>query len=235
MVGLVGEPVFKEPKDEEGKRCSFETVVEAMEKMELPEVAVHEAPQELYDQCFENGLPDMDLIEAETQQKVDPERLESWLEEIKEDVEEEAIDLDGHRQEKVAMEVENPLAAEEAVADSASTSDEEFDEAMVEAFVMVTRPTAASKLHLKLAASKAEALGSARPVPRCGARGTYDSIRADEHVSAGLCSRCFGKGGCDHLCSWTQVDDQGTGKLRCSRRCSLEGSDHAQHLCAFHT
>ncbi len=235
VVGLVGEPVFKEPKDEEGKRCSFETVVEAMEKMELPEVAVHEAPQELYDQCFENGLPDMDLIEAETQQKVDPERLESWLEEIKEDVEEEAIDVDGHRQEKVAVEVENPLAAEEAVADSASTSDEEFDEAMVEAFVMVTRPTAASKLHLKLAASKAEALGSARPVPRCGARGTYDSIRADEHVSAGLCSRCFGKGGCDHLCSWTQVDDQGTGKLRCSRRCSLEGSDHAQHLSAFHT
>ena len=149
VVGLVGEPVFKEPKDEEGKRCSFETVVEAMEKMELPEVAVHEAPQELYDQCFENGLPDMDLIEAETQQKVDPERLESWLEEIKEDVEEEAIDVDGHRQEKVAVEVENPLAAEEAVADSASTSDEEFDEAMVEAFVMVTRPTAASKLHLK--------------------------------------------------------------------------------------
>ena len=235
VVGLVGEPVFREPKDEDGKRCPFETVVEAMEKLELPEVAVHEAPQELYDQCFENGLPDMDLIEAETQQKIDPERVANLLEEIKVEDDEEMINVDELKQEHTADGAGDQVRDGPEAVETPSTSDDEFDEAMVDAFVMVARPTAASKLHLKLAASKAETLGSVRPVPKCGARGSYESIRADEHVSAGLCCRCFGKGSCDHLCSWTQVDEQGTGKLRCSRRCNIEGSDHAQHLCAFHS
>ena len=106
---------------------------------------------------------------------------------------------------------------------------------MVASFVMVAKATASSKLHLRLAQSKLEALGSARPVPRCGARGLFEEIRADEQLSAGLCMGCFGKVGCDHLCSWSVADDHGTGKLRCSRRCSIEGSDHVQHLCAFHS
>ena len=199
VVGLVGEPVFREPKDEDGKRCPFETVVEAMEKLELPEVAVHEAPQELYDQCFENGLPDMDLIDAETQQKINPERVANLLEEIKVEDDEEMINVDELKQEHMVDGAGDQVRDGPEAVETPSTSDDEFDEAMVDAFVMVARPTAASKLHLKLEASKAETLGSVRPVPKCGARGSYESIRADEHVSAGLCCRCFGKGSCDHL------------------------------------
>ena len=234
VVGFDCEPVFKEPRDEGGTPFTASSVVEAMVGMEMPEVAVHEVAQELYDKCFENGLPDMDLVEAEVHQTVEPKDLEPLMEEVRPGEDDETL-----QEGKVKPgrsedgEEERDLVGKGGRSPPlVGSSDEEVgedDEAMVSAFVMVAKPTAASKLHLRLAESKMEVLGSVRPLPKCGARGTYESL------SAGLCSRCFGKVGCDNLCSWTKVDDQGTGRLRCSRRCSLEGEDHINHLCAFHS
>ena len=240
VVGFDCEPVFKEPRDEGGKPFSADAVVEAMAGMDVPEVAVHEVAQELYDKCFENGLPDMDLVESEVHQAVEQKELEPLLEEVRTEEYEDLGDWEmvkseegGRHEEKV-----NQNEKSEVRSPSISLSSDDgggLDEAMVASFVMVAKPTATSKLHLRLAESKLEVLGSSRPLPKCGARGVYETLRADEHMSAGLCCRCFGKVGCDHLCTWTQVDDQGTGKLRCSRRCCTEDSEHVTHLCAFHS
>ena len=241
VVGLVGEPVYKQPKSKDGQPFSFEEVSEAMANSEdNPEVAVHEVPQEFYDKCFEKGLPDMELVEAEVGEEVSAKELEPLLEEV--DV--NLVEDDPETEEETGRSFKKMNKKNETAEDAEPLKDmeppqpleeeSEEDEAMVSSFVMVAKPTPASKLHLRLAPSKQEVLGSARPVPRCGARGLFEEVRADEELSAGLCSRCFGKSGCDHLCAWTKADSQGTGKLRCSRRCSLDGSDHVQHFCAFH-
>lgn len=100
-------------------------------------------------------------------------------------------------------------------------------------YLQVVKPTATSKLHLPLPGHRISALGTDKPVPRCGARGDYDYLDAGEQLSAGLCLRCFGKGSCPELCSYRIVDGEGTGVLRCSRRC-CSSADHGEHLCVFH-
>ena len=100
------------------------------------------------------------------------------------------------------------------------------EESLVRHYLQVVKPTPSSKLHLPT-------LGSSKPIPRCGARGDYDYVGAEERLSAGLCIRCFGRGSCPSLCSFVMVDSEGTGVLRCSRRCNSEG-DHEEHLCDFH-
>lgn len=47
------------------------------------------------------------------------------------------------------------------------------DESLVSHYLQVVRPTSSSKLHLPLPAHRISALGTDRPVPRCGARGDY--------------------------------------------------------------
>ena len=107
------------------------------------------------------------------------------------------------------------------------------DESLARHYLQVVKPTPSSKLHLPLPEHRISALGSSKPIPRCGARGDYDYVGAEERLSAGLCIRCFGRGSCPSLCSFVMVDSEGTGVLRCSRRCNSEG-DHEEHLCDFH-
>eukprot|EP00435_Cladocopium_sp_Y103_P072453 s30_g40.t1 len=85
-------------------------------------------------------------------------------------------------------------------------ADEEFDpEGLTERYVLLDKPTSASRLHMP-AAGKVDAAGLEVPQPRCGAKGTFAFVAAGEAIDPGSepCVRCFGRrseGTCKKLCS----------------------------------
>lgn len=225
VQGLVGEGLLNYPS-KDGGPVDKETTISAMAAEETPVLAPASVKAEFFDEVFENGLPDMEKVEKEVDNAPPKGDIEALLEELFES--EPAVTASS----EVAALL--PEVSKKAAGDSSDKEDEELeDESLVKHYLQVVKPTVNSKLHLPLPEYRINALGASRPVPKCGARGDYDYIAAEEHLSAGLCMRCFGKGGCSFLCSYKVADSEGTGIYRCSRRCSSEG-EHGEHYCAFH-
>ena len=225
VQGLLGEGLLKFPS-KDGKQMGKEQACEAMATEQVPVLPAAWVKAELFDDVFEKGLPDMEKVEKETENRIESPDLETLLEDLL--LEEPAVIPEaeemGDRPILPSAVQKQPVEEEEG---------EVEDESLVSHYLQVVRPTSSSKLHLPLPAHRISALGTDRPVPRCGARGDYDYVGAGEELSAGLCIRCFGRGPCPKLCSFRTADSDGTGVLRCSRRCSSDG-DHEEHLCVFH-
>ena len=207
----IGRSLLSYPS-KDGGPLDKETTIDAMAAEETPVLAPASIKAEFFDEVFENGLPDMEKVEKEVDNAPPKGDIEALLEELFES--EPAVTASS---EVAALPQEVP---KKGAGDSSDKEDEELeDESLVKHYLQVVKPTVNSKLHLPLPEYRINALGASRPVPKCGARGDYDYIAAEEHLST--------------VCSYKIADSEGAGIYRCSRRCSSEG-EHGEHYCAFH-
>ncbi len=225
VQGLIGEGILHLPT-KGGQPMDKEATVNAMAEVETAVLTPASVKAEFFDEVFEKGLPDMEKVEKEVEKKPPKDDIEALLEEL---FEEDPVGDKSTVKRKEKAKETHQAAGEGSDKDEGEVE----DESLVKHYLQVVKPTPSSKLHLPLPEHRTSALGSSRPIPRCGARGDYDYVGAEERLSAGLCIRCFGRGSCPSLCSFVMVDSEGTGVLRCSRRCNSEG-DHEEHLCDFH-
>ena len=241
VVGLEGQGIATNPTTQDGESLNLDETVESMAKMDEVCMKPADVAEVLFDNVFTDGLPDLARVEEE---KIRDTKVQEGAEKLLfkgfEDEDDDESDSEDSAQleasgSKADGGMNPPLENVEADGDRApSESGDPVDESLVGHFVQVLKPTKLSKLHMALPAHRLAALGSAKPLPKCGARGDYAEVSASEKLSAGLCVRCFGSGKCDHLCEHVKVDEAGTGHVRCARRCSHDG-DHAVHLCVFHS
>ena len=75
----------------------------------------------------------------------------------------------------------------------------------MQVFAQVKRPTPTSKIHKHREISQGRYYDT-EAQPQCGAKGSYDYIKATEAMDSELCVRCFGRpAGCSYLCGKTNT------------------------------
>ena len=238
VVGLEGQGIAMDPTTQDGEPRSKDDVMEAMAKMEETYMKPADVSEHFFDKVFSDGLPDLKKVEEEREpaEQVMLAARKLLVEDVSSEddsASDEDDTFEDTEEKKEALEVAAEPEEKLAEKDGARAEDEgAADESLVSSFVQVVRPNKLSKLHVALPNHKLVALGSARPLPKCGARGDYE-VSAGENLSAGLCVRCFGAGKCDRLCEYVKADEAGTGHVRCARRCAETG-EHTAHFCVFH-
>ena len=234
--GLVGESIVVNP-DGTHSDVSVEEFLATDTDVgkELGDYAMEPADafEEMLDEKFSDGLPDMEGIESEPAVDLDKGILGKMLE----------SDSDG---EVVAPYREKEVAAVRSESEPAPLEESEVSkqfakddtEGMVCRFVVPTKATLGSgrKMHLPPSGDDPEA-GPVVAKPRCGARGEYSFIDVEEACDSEPCLRCFGRNvsTCLHLCGKKVVlDTEPPILLVCARRCcDNSGADH-EHCCSLH-
>ena len=121
--------------------------------------------------------------------------------------------------------------------------DSEDVECMVEALVQASSAVGAVKLHLpRLDPASGKLL--VEPAPKCGLRGTFSYVMAEEAIDADatLCLRCWPitrgterSETCSCVCGQMGLSARmPVTSLRCSRRCCLGSVPHDDHKCPVH-
>ena len=225
--GLIGEPVFNEVP--EGKtnadlhRCDTAMVDQVLGKSGQSPVYFS---TEFMDDLLRgtSDIPDLEMLEKER-------------ESVQNDSEAASLLGDGSQSEKeVEPRGANVKAAEDGGKpdEGSEESDDEVDdyEGMVQVFAQVKKPTPTSRIHRNREVSQGRYYDT-EALPMCGAKGSYDYIKATEAMDSELCIRCFGRSaGCSYLCGKTVTSKEGVVR-RCARRCTCEGS-HDEHRCHMH-
>ena len=226
--GLVGEPVFKEVP-EGSTNADFRRCEQAMVDQELGEFG--QSPgyfsPEFMDAVLKgtSDLPDLDMLEKERGSTGNGTEASALLED------ETQSENEGDGPDAAGAGAEQSTKQEEQQELESDDEAEDF-EGMVSVFVQVKKPVPTSKIH------RGREHGMAGPFyaearPMCGAKGSYDYIKAEEAMDSELCIRCFGRwAGCSYLCSRTAVSRDGTVR-KCARRCTCDG-DHSEHKCHMH-
>ena len=128
---------------------------------------------------------------------------------------------------------------------NAAEIQEKFDmmdsEGMILALVQARAATPNSKLHLPFMDPEDSDLPPLA-LPRCGVKGVYDYIHAEETLSEdhAVCVRCLpghkDPAGCQSICGQLALTSGvPTLTMRCSRRCGLGPEPHTEHRCIHHS
>ncbi len=215
VVGLEGQAIAKDPTTQEGETLSRDSTFESMAKMEETCMQPTDVSDCFFDDVFSDGLPDLKRLESEKEMSA------GLQEQAKKLLAEDASSVDSSDSEE-----SQPLADESEAKMKWPKWFRRNPQSNLRREEIVLRVWS-------LPGHRLEALGSLKPLPKCGARGDYSEVGASEKLSAGLFVRRFGSGKCDQLCEHIRVDEAGTGHVRCTRRCSGTG-EHANHWCVFH-
>ena len=183
----------------------------------------------LLDDTFVGGLPDLGKVEAEKQPSdLDYQLVNSLMSDA--DTEEIYASSEGERmdsEEKGGCPPKSQLDVEQELGD-------EDEEGLTCSFVMVRKPLTSSKLHLpKMVIDDEMGDFPVMPVPRCGAKGSYDFIGPGEKIVSEPCIRCFGvDSGCKAICDYRAT--KGDKELACARRCAGGPDCGGVHVCVIH-
>lgn len=81
MQGLLGEGLLKFPS-QDGMQMGKEQACEATATEQVPVISAAMVKAELFDEVFEKGLPDMEKVEKEAENRIESPDLETLLKDL---------------------------------------------------------------------------------------------------------------------------------------------------------